>query len=156
MLAERATTSAGGAPAHDAPRPAWQLVLRSDRGDEVARVALPDAAFAIRYRNSVYGSLAEERFAVDPAGRLALVELAADEAAVLDEYYETGRVVPSGATDGFPWLARPERPLELERLYVAATEHGRRTLVVAGRSLPLWQLTVADSPTIVLRAEQAP
>ena len=39
------------------------------------------------YRNSVYGTLAEERYRVAADGRFALVELAADQLAVLEEYY---------------------------------------------------------------------
>ena len=50
-------------------------------------VALRGERFAVSYRNSIYGTMAEERYAVLPDRRYRLVEIAADQLAVLEEYY---------------------------------------------------------------------
>lgn len=132
----------------------WQLVVRGANDEELRRVALPDARFTLRYRNSIYGSLAEERFQITPDGRIALVELAADEAAVLDEYYETDRPQPADAGDARRWRATPLSPLTLDELVVAASKHGRRTVVVGAAQIPLWQLAPDVAPTVTLEAER--
>lgn len=137
-------------PAYD-----WQLVARAPNGDVLLRVPLPEDRFVLRYRNSVYGSLAEERFAIRPDGRMALVELAADEAAVLDEYYVIAdRPRPSDTGDTLRWEAKPGALLQLAELPIAATRHGERTLVVEGRAVALWQLAGAGGPTVILQAEE--
>lgn len=135
--------------------PAWRLAV-TDAGDRVvARVDLPDGRFALRYRNSVYGSPAEERFAVGPDGRLELVGLAADEAAVLGEYYTAESVRAADAGDARRWVAAPAARVAVEALPLAATEHGRRTLVVPGQPpILLWLLTDGD-PELTLAAERA-
>lgn len=146
----------GRAPAAVTPPSGWQLVALDQDGEALVRAPLRDGHFTLRYRNSIYGSLAEERFRVDAAGRLELVELAADEAAVLDEYYETaGKPRRAGADDTRQWKAPPAEPLALAELALAATEHGQRTLVVDGQAIPLWQLTRSGAPTITLRAEES-
>jgi hypothetical protein len=132
----------------------WQLVVRGANDEELRRVALPDARFTLRYRNSIYGSLAEERFQVSPDGRIVLVELAADEAAVLDEYYEADRPQPTDADDARRWRATPLSPPTLEELVVAASEHGRRTVVVGGAEIPLWQLAPDGASAVTLEAER--
>lgn len=140
-----------GTPGHE-----WQLVARAPNGDVLLRVPLPEDRFVLRYRNSVYGSLAEERFTIRADGRMALVELAADEAAVLDEYYVTAdRPRPSDTGDTRRWEAEPAALLQLAELPIAATRHGERTLVVEGRAVALWQLAGAGGPTVILQAEDA-
>jgi hypothetical protein len=143
-----------GSPSTPAPRSDWQLVVRATNKDVLLRLPLPDGRFTLRYRNSLYGSLAEERFEIDPEGAIVLVELAADEAAVLDEYYTTDRPRPGDPGDTRRWRARPAAPLTLEELVVAASQHSRRTLVVEGHSVRLWPLAPAGTPTVILEAEE--
>ena len=137
-----------------APGADWQLAVRAANDEVLLRVPLPDGRFTLRYRNSLYGSLAEERFEIGPGGTIFLVELAADEAAVLDEYYTTDRPNLADPGDTRRWRARPAAPVTLEELAVAASQHSRRTLVVEDRPFPLWQLAGA-APTVTLEAEQA-
>jgi hypothetical protein len=134
----------------------WELVVRAADDEVLLRLPLPDGRFTLRYRNSVYESLAEERFAITPDGRLALVELAADEAAVLAEYYTAAeRPRPAETGDARRWLAAPAVPLALDELPLAATEHGRRTLIIDGRQpILLWRLVGVDEPTLTLAAEE--
>ena len=63
------------------------LVIRGHDGGVLASMPLAGARFAVSYRNSIYGTMAEERYAVLPDGRYRLVEIAADQLAVLEEYY---------------------------------------------------------------------
>jgi hypothetical protein len=142
-----------GSPHMGAPPADWQIVVRGANNEVLRRVPLPEGRFVLRYRNSVYGSQAEERFAISSDGRMVLVELAADEAALLDEYYDAHRPRPADPGDTRFWQAAPRSPLALQELPLAATEHGRRTLVVEGQLVPLWQLVGAGPPTVILEAE---
>ena len=116
-------------------------------------VALPASGFALRYRNSVYGSLAEERFEITAEGRIRLRGLAAEDPAVLDEYYVLAgppRRSPDG-DDALGWVGTPARPVEVEELPLAASERGERTLLVEGvRPIALWRLAARTGPTVVL------
>lgn len=127
------------------------LVARDASGEVIARLALPDGEFTLRYRNSLYRSLAEERFALGDDGRFRLVTLAADELAVLEEYYEIdGEATP---TDGGPrrWQAAPGQTVELTTLRVAATDLGQRTIVVEGEPpIELWRLVDDADPSVLL------
>jgi hypothetical protein len=139
----------------DRARPA--LTVRDGDGALLATVPLPPGRrFALRYRNSVYGTLAEERFVVADGGRFRLVGLAADQLAVLEEYYavtEPAVRTPPGSRRA--WSAPPATDVVLDELSIAATDLGQRTLLVADRPpLPLWQLVDAD-PTVVLAVEGA-
>ena len=139
------------------PASGWLLVGRSESGQVLLSAPLPDGRFALRYRNSVFGSLAEERFRVDAAGRLVLVELAADEVAVLGEYYEVAdRPRQASPPDVRAWVAPPSAQVALTELPLVATRHGDRTLVVDGqRPLALWILTGGAGDSLVFTAEQA-
>lgn len=122
-------------------------------GQLLARVTLPgDGAFALRYRNSLYGTLAEERFVAD-GGRIRLVSLAAEQLAVLEEYYAiTERARPAAGGEGLGWEAAPAHVPTPDQLRVAATDRGERTLIVDGApALALWRLVGDASPTVVLR-----
>jgi hypothetical protein len=134
--------------------PGAQVVVRDEGGDILARVDLADdGRLTLRYRNSVYASLAEERF-VAQGSALRLVELAADERAILDEYYETVDSQAAGPGDERDWRAAPRRDLVVERLAVAATDLGRRTLLVPGQPpLELWRLVDDTDPTVVIALE---
>jgi len=150
-----ATAIAGAGTAADAGDPPW-LVVRDASGNELARAALPSTkSFALRYRNSVYHSTAEEHFAVDD-GSLRLVELRAEELAVLEEYYTAvgGRRTSGDSTLG--WRVAVERPpIELP-LRVRATELGRRTLVVGDQVIALWALVAGrDESLVVLSVEES-
>jgi hypothetical protein len=130
------------------------LTVRDAGGALLATIPLPaDKGFALRYRNSLYGTLAEERFVVAEQGQMRLVELAADQLAVLEEYYTVTHAERAPRGSRRPWVAGPAMPVALDELSIAATDLGERTLLVAGRPpLPLWQL-VEDDPTVVLQVE---
>lgn len=135
----------------------WWAVVRNEAGDELARAPIPASReLTLRYRNSLYGSLAEEHFVVKN-GDLSLVALAADELAVLEEYYAAVGATRSNSEDGLRWRIRVERPpIELP-LHIQATALGERTLLAAGNEVPLWRL-VADreSALVILSIERTP
>ena len=142
--------AAASAPTREAPA----LVLTGPGGGVLARVPLADSQFTLRYRNSVYRSLAEERFAVDRAGRMTLVRLGADELAVLEEYYAIDEPAGRAASGARAWEAPPARPVVLDELVVAATDLGRRTLLVEGAEpIELWHLVGDAAPSITLAVE---
>jgi hypothetical protein len=131
------------------------VFVRDEDGGVLARVSLPAGGLVtLRYRNSLYGSLAEERF-VAQGDALRLVELAADERAVLDEYY----VIDGGAERARPgdmraWTGVPRDLVVLESLAVAATDLGRRELIVGGqRPIELWRLVDDREPTVLITLE---
>jgi hypothetical protein len=127
------------------------LLVRLPDDRVVAEVPLPYGEFALRYRNSLYRSTAEERFAIDTQGRLVLVGLAADELAVLEEYYAIAEPAERTPGDSCAWRAVPGNDVMLGELIVAATDLGRRTLLVDGRRpLELWRLVDDGSPSVTL------
>jgi hypothetical protein len=113
-----------------------------------------DSSFTLRYRNSLYGTLAEERFVVTDAGELRLVELAADQLAVLEEYYAITE--PAHRAGGSrTYAAKPAHVPVIEELRIAATDHGERTLLVEGQPpLELWRLVEDDDPSVLLRLDR--
>lgn len=133
------------------------LVVERLDGGELARLPVADGPVAMSYRNSLYGTIAEERFVVTSSGQLRLVELAADQRAVLEEYYQIDEAaVASPEGDRRRWQAPPADPLLLSELAVAATDLGERTLLVPGHPpLELWRLVDDAAPTVVLRIEGA-
>lgn len=139
---------------------AERAVVISNDGGELARVPLAGGSFAVSYRNSLYGSLAEERYTALPDGRYRLRELAADQLAVLEEYYAVpGPARPAGGTDRRNWTAAPDpaHPLELTQLSIAATDLGQRTLHVPGSPpVELWRLVDTTDPFVVLTIKESP
>jgi len=135
------------------PGPA--LTVRGSGGELLTQVPLPAKEFAVSYRNSVYGSVAEERYHVREGGRFGLVELAADQLAVLEEYYAVPgpvRTAPDG--DRRRFVAEPRDHPVFSELAIAATALGERTLHVPGRPpVPLPPL-VTDEVTVVLDIEE--
>jgi hypothetical protein len=129
--------------------PGTTLEIRDGQGSILARVPLgADGAFTLRYRNSLYGTVAEERF-VAAGGMLKLQELAARQLAVLEEYYAVTER-PTRDVRGW-WHAPPAYELELQSLTVAATDLGRRTLRVAGHGpVELWRLVSDAAPSVEL------
>jgi hypothetical protein len=127
----------------------WWVVIRDGAGDELARTPLPASReLALRYRNSLYHSIAEEHFVAED-GRLSLVALAADELAVLEEYYTAVGGTRSDSEDGLRWHVGVERPAIELPLSIRATALGERTLITAGREIPLWRLVVGRDATLV-------
>lgn len=131
-----------------------ELIIRGPGGEVLARLRLPNAEFALRYRNSVYRSLAEERYVVGADGRIRLVGLEADELAVLEEYYAIDEPAErQGADADRAWRAEPSGEVVIETLIVAATDLGRRTLLVDGAApLALWTMVEDGAPSLRLEA----
>lgn len=125
------------------------IVVRTDGGVELARAPLPaSGGFALRYRNSLYDSIAEERLRV-AGDRLILEAVAADEVAVLEEYYAvTG--APRPAPGPRRWVASHRAPPIDLPLRVQATALGERTLVTDGSELALWHLPAPGDSTLVV------
>ena len=135
------------------------VVVSDAEGDVLARVGLPGDRFAVRYRNSLYGTLAEERYTVSGDGRFTLDELAADQLAVLEEYYAVPgppRPAPDDDRRAFVAAPDPSRSPTFDELSIAATDLGERTLLVPGSDpVDLWRLVDDDGPTVVLRVGDA-
>jgi hypothetical protein len=133
-----------------------RVVVTDPDGRVLASVPLgTDGTFSLRYRNSLYGSLAAERFVRVNGGGFALDALGAEQLAVLEEYYAVESPPVRGA-DGW-WYAPPAYELELPELRVAATDLGRRTLLVDGRpQVDLWRLVRDARPSVIISVEAAP
>lgn len=132
-------------------------VLVSDPdGRVLASVPLgDDGTFSLRYRNSLYGTLATERFVALEDGGFALNRLSAQQIAVLEEYYAVGSG-PVAIGEGW-WSAEPAYELELEQLRVAATDLGVRTLLVGGEApVDLWRLVDDAAPSVVISVDRPP
>jgi hypothetical protein len=139
-----------------AQTPGPAVIVRDGGGAVLTQVPLPGGSFAVSYRNSVYGTVAEERYRVRDGGRFGLVELAADQLAVLEEYYAVPgpvRAAPSG--DRRSWVAEPGDHPVFTELAIAATALGERTLHVPGHPpVPLPPL-VDGEVTVVLEVEES-
>lgn len=137
----------GGAPA--------TLRVALPDGRLLTRVPLPeDGSLALRYRNSLYGTIAEERFEATADGRLRLVGLGAEQLAVLEEYYAID--TPARRVAGsLGWSADPAHVPVIETLRIAATDRGERTLHVAGQPpIELWRLVPDAAPSVLLSLER--
>ncbi|MGY1723487.1 hypothetical protein [Blastococcus sp. SYSU DS0533] len=149
------TAEGGRAGAGDVVR---AVTVRAPDGVVVARVPLDGDAFSVAYRNSIYRTLAEERYRVLPDGRFELVQLAAEQVAVLEEYYAVpGAPRPAPPGDRMAYVVPPDpgRPAVFDELNIAATDLGERTLHVPGAEpVPIWQLVVTDDPTVILDIEE--
>jgi hypothetical protein len=134
------------------------VLVRTPDGDVLSRVPLTGDRFAVGYRNSVYTTLAEERYRVLPDGRFTLVEIAADQVAVLEEYYAVpGAPRPAPPGDRRAHVAEPDpaRPAVFDVLNIAATDLGERTLYVPGAApVPIWRLVTGEDPTVLLEIER--
>lgn len=145
------------AAAEGGPAGTVAVTIRAPDGQLLARVPLTGDTFAVGYRNSVYRTLAEERYQVQPDGRFQVVQLAAEQVAVLEEYYGVPtrpRRAPAGDRLGYVAPPDPSRPAVFDLLHIAATDLGRRTLFVPGRApVALWRL-VDEDPTVVMEIEE--
>lgn len=134
--------------------PEQRSLVVSNDGGELATVPLTGDTFAVSYRNSIYQTLAEERYEVLADGSYRLVEIAADQLAVLEEYYGVPDApLPAGSQDRRNYVVppNPSRPVVFQSLSIAATDLGQRTLHVPGQPpLELWSLVGNDNPFVVL------
>ncbi|WP_323959501.1 hypothetical protein GC088_13365 [Arthrobacter sp. JZ12] len=147
----------GGSSAGSAGEPRRYLAVMNDDGG-LAQVPLAGTTFAVSYRNSIYQTLAEERYEVLGDGSFRLVEIAADQLAVLEEYYAVpGTPVPADDQDRRNYVVppNPDRPAVFQTLSIAATDLGQRTLHVPGEPpLELWELVGNDNPYVVLNIKE--
>ncbi|GAB3520742.1 hypothetical protein [Arthrobacter monumenti] len=139
---------------HD-PAPNQRAVVVEDSdGDVLASAPLHGNTFAVSYRNSIYQTMAEERYEILPDGRYRLEQIAAEQLAVLEEYYGVpGTPFETDKADRRNWAVPPDpaHPAVFEELSIAATDLGERTLHVPGEEpLPLWPLVEDENPYIVL------
>jgi hypothetical protein len=134
------------------------VTVRTPDGELLARVPLDGDTFAVGYRNSIYRTLAEERYRVHPDGRFELIELAAEQVAVLEEYYAVpGAPRPAPPGDRLDYVVEPDptRPAVFTDLRIAATDLGERTLFVPGSEpVLIWQRVVTEDPTVILDIEE--
>ena len=145
--------------AEQVPPQGVAVTVRAPDGALLAGVQLSGTSFAVGYRNSVYRTLAEELYEVHADGSFEVVQLAADQIAVLEEYY----AVPSrplaaerGDRRGYVAPPDPARPPVFDILHIAATDLGERTLYVPGHEpVALWRL-VEEDPTVILQIEETP
>jgi hypothetical protein len=108
--------------------------VASDAEGVVADLRLPaSGTFALEYRHSYYRVPARETFRAADDG-FELVAISSRSEAVLD-YYE---IEGSRSRRGGLWTLRPARPARFERMALAATDTGRRTLVAGERRAPLY------------------
>ncbi|MDQ4034596.1 MAG: hypothetical protein M3153_01595 [Chloroflexota bacterium] len=150
-------TAVAGAVAMARDDTARSIVVRDAAGAELARAELrPSEGFALRYRNSVYRSIAEERFRVD-GDRLRLVELRAEELAVLEEYYTATAADRTSSGSSLEWRVVVERPPIPLPHRVQATALGQRSLVTERVDIPLWKLVEdRDDTLVILSVEETP
>lgn len=120
-------------------------------GETLAILPLPPGGeITLRYRNSLYGTLAAERFDVTDDGRLRLVGLEAEQVAVLEEYYAVTDA-PRETDGGLGHAATPAHAPVIQSLRVAATDRGERTLIIDGHHpIELWRFVDDDSPSVIL------
>jgi len=132
--AAAALALAGGAAVARSDGPAT-VVAHERGGGTAAELRLPrDGAFALAYRHSVYRRPAVERFRALPGGGFELVAISSTSQAVLDYYEAEGERSRRGGW----WTLRLARPARFERMPLAATAVGRRTLLAGGERVPLW------------------
>lgn len=133
------------------------LVIRDSAGQTLASLPLTGTDFALSYRNSIYHTVAEERFTVQPNGEFDLRQLAADQLAVLEEYYFVpDPPVSAPAADRRTWLVppNPDQPAHFVSLSIGATDLGERTVHIAGSEpVALWQLVDDTDPFVELSVE---
>ncbi len=149
--------AAQSVPERDAP--GRSIVITNDDGG-LASVPLPGDTFAVSYRNSIYGTIAEERYTVLPDGSFRLHQIAADQLAVLEEYYGVpGAPTPADPNDRRNFVVEPDpaHPAVFTDLSIAATDLGERTLHLPGTApVSLWDMVDDDQPFILLDIKETP
>ncbi|MDJ0377319.1 hypothetical protein [Cryobacterium sp. PH31-L1] len=136
------------------------IVVSDQDGDVLASLPLDGDSFSVSYRNSIYQTMAEERYVVAADGKYELVEIAADQLAVIEEYYavpDAPRPSPAGDRRAYVVEPDPLHPAVFEALSIAATDLGERTIHIPGSSpYALWQLVDDDDPYLILEIEETP
>lgn len=137
VIALAALLGAGGALSLIAAGPDERAIVARDLdGERLAEAALPASGrFALAYQHSVLRAPAREAFRVESDGALRLEAITSPHAGVLDYYEREGTRTRRGGW----WTLRLARPARFERIALAATAVGRRTLVVGERRLPLFR-----------------
>ena len=143
----------------DADASAERMIVVSDRaGDELASLPLNGDTFSVSYRNSIYQTLAEERYLVADNGSYRLVEIAADQLAVIEEYYAVpGAPSRAPVTDRRTYVVQPDQnhPAVFDALSIAATDLGERTIHIPGSApFALWQLVDDAAPYLTLEIKE--
>ncbi len=150
----RSLLTAGGTGAAGCDRPRTRTASCSPGSRSTAD------RFAVGYRNSVYGTLAEERYRVHPDGRFELVELAAEQVAVLEEYYQVpGAPPPAPAGDRLDFVVAPDParpPSSTTSTSPPPTSASARSTCPGHAPVPVWQRVVSDDPTVILDIEENP
>jgi len=112
------------------------VLVRDSEGRTTSRYPLPvSGEFEIEYVHSYYQALAAEHFVAEKDGTFELFEVSSPSEAVLDYYELEGR---KEKRDDLLRLV-PGGPQRFETLPLIATEKGRRTLVVSGERIPLYE-----------------
>lgn len=136
------------------------IVVADDDGGVLATVPLAGDSFAVSYRNSIYQTLAEERYQVQTDGSYRLVQIAADQLAVLEEYYGVpGAPSQAPEDDRRNWVVPPDpdHPAVFTELSIAATDLGERTLHVRGAEpVQLWRLVEDGDPYVTIEIKENP
>ena len=136
------------------------IVVRDQDGDVLTSLPLNGDSFSVSYRNSIYQTMAEERYVVAADGKYELVEIAADQLAVIEEYYavpDAPRRASPGDRRAYVVEPDPRHPAVFEALSIAATDLGERTIHIPGSSpYALWQLVDDAAPYLVLEIEETP
>jgi hypothetical protein len=103
-------------------------------GRTVRSIPLPAAGrFEMYFRQSIHDADAYESFVADGDAGFMLVALRSTNEGVLDHYALEGRRTHAGS-----WTHMVlDRPQRFDRLPIAGTRLGRRTLIVGDRRLPL-------------------
>lgn len=136
------------------------VVVTDAGGEALATVPLEGDSFAVSYRNSIYRTLAEERYEVRADGSYRLEQIAAEQLAVLEEYYgvpAAPRRAPEG--DRRRWVVAPDptRPAVFTDLSIAATDLGERVLHVPGSEpVELWRLVEDSDPYVSIDIKENP
>lgn len=136
------------------------VVVMDDDGDALATIPLEGDSFAVSYRNSIYQTMAEERYDVRPDGSYRLVQIAAEQLAVLEEYYGVpGAPHRADEDDRRQWVVPPDpaHPAVFTDLSIAATDLGERALHVPGSEpVQLWRLVEDGDPYVTIDIKENP
>lgn len=140
--------------------PGRSVVVAGDDGEVLATVPLHGDSFAVSYRNSIYQTKAEERYDVRSDGSYRLVQIAAEQLAVLEEYYGVpGAPHRAPPDDRRQWVVDPDpaHPAVFTDLSIAATDLGERVLHVPGSDpVALWRLVDDSDPYLTIDIKENP
>lgn len=136
------------------------IVVTDDDGEALVTVPLEGDSFAVSYRNSIYQTMAEERYDVRADGSYRLVQIAAEQLAVLEEYYGVpGAPHRASPDDRRRWVVAPDpaHPAVFTDLSIAATDLGERVLHVPGAEpVALWRLVDDSDPYLSIDIKENP